>query len=1099
MANVPTNLSTSLVTGRFVLAVDDRTDSGDRPDAIPAIGCIVFTASVPYIPMPTATDGPVTIMFGEKPDQHSFIGVIDDEGYLCTPHPTTGEPMYRGLRLVCTDDSDMLVSNWTWKAEYKFKNGRVDTHSFALPAGADYDLTTLVKVPSSPGVGIPQYEAAIIRAEEMVDEATNAAEGALNSAERAEDAADRAEAPTDEMVSNLMENHESLTFKSLNDGVFESNGVLIVERFTENGDSDDETWQRTIDYAVANGGGFTIKGTRNEYFFRAPVNPLGLKNSILMGLGKYETVIRAAEGSGDLLSAFHVPSVSSSDELSNVKFTKLRFDGSMSGSYTGHVRDRTFDDDRISSAIFLSGNGVPTETSNPKISNIIITDCSFIGMESLPVHIRGASFVDFNQNHLVRCLDPGFIHTETLYATKNRSEWSADNGLSISRGCTNIYVLDNIIQGSFFAGIHVGGFDDEAGPRTGLVRGNIVKNSAMYGISAEEGSCDLLITENIIDGVKRGVGTWASDSNSILYGSGILVGGVHSDSTNEDNFEGYSSLAENNRIINNVVVNAERFGIVWYGVDGLTVIDNEVLDVGSSHMVDGTTVIVDDNKFRNIAVGPFTPRSGSTKNVRVRGNLISDRRSPSITNYGIYDRYGISDRSDNLVLGTRNSYADPDQTGLGGGMTTDGGEGFMARLDMKVPARIGLLGDSTGDKRTEWFNRGIQQIIDSYPYSEGFVYSEFYWDGNSSTGGSGYKRHRLVPIGRYYDEFDKPGNLDGNTSSSGHSWSASPGWDVSGGSATSSDTSSAFLSVPSNHPGFGRRISGRVRIDTATASSERGVNFEIGSGENNRIVLKIAVSPSGVLFGALTKVIDGVVSGVTSSLNPIENEPTGSVIELPFSLEIETSRVAAYVGADSGAFPLTSAEFDSLGGLDWFGMRMQSTVSGVDILRVGVSDRVESPHLVEAYNGSKAGSTLSDLLPDLDSLFPYQMNAVIYSSSHNYLSDTADRYLEKLSGVIRDVRSKHPGSGVVISSQNPEYEPNEYGFRVAHNQYRLPALRSFASALGYGYIPVAEAFSDRLDGGRSLVGSDGVHPLQAGADLWAKLFENWAKSKSLRP
>lgn len=164
MADFPAELSTGMVHGRFIVAVIDSEDEGQDPDVVPAQGKVAFKASVGYIPVPVATGGPVTVMKGP------IMGVLDDDGYLCTPHPATGEPMYRGVRLISTDDPDMAVTDWTWSADYRLEavNGntmQIPAHSFALPSGAELDLTTLVKVPSSPGYGLPQAEAAVLRAE----------------------------------------------------------------------------------------------------------------------------------------------------------------------------------------------------------------------------------------------------------------------------------------------------------------------------------------------------------------------------------------------------------------------------------------------------------------------------------------------------------------------------------------------------------------------------------------------------------------------------------------------------------------------------------------------------------------------------------------------------------------------------------------------------------------------------------------------------------------------------------------------------------------------------------------------------------------------
>lgn len=164
MSALPAELSTGMVHGRFIVALVDGDDADQEPEVIPATGRVSFKASVGYVPVPVTAEGPVTVMKGP------ITGVLDNEGYLSTPHPTTGEPMYRGVKLLATDDQDMAVKDWTWTADYRFDSVNATTmqipaHSFALPGGAVVDLTTMVKVPSSPGYGLPQAEAAALRAE----------------------------------------------------------------------------------------------------------------------------------------------------------------------------------------------------------------------------------------------------------------------------------------------------------------------------------------------------------------------------------------------------------------------------------------------------------------------------------------------------------------------------------------------------------------------------------------------------------------------------------------------------------------------------------------------------------------------------------------------------------------------------------------------------------------------------------------------------------------------------------------------------------------------------------------------------------------------
>ena len=170
-------LATGRVTGQFVLGVVDGADVDQEPDIVPAQGTVTFSGAAPYIPLVSAVPNPVTLM------TTSIVAVLDSEGYLTTPNPfNPAEPGTRGVRLFANDDPSSPVQGWTWTVTYRFavSNGATPTipaHSIAVLSGAELDLTTVVKVPASPGVGEAQAFALVDRAESA---ATSAADSAAD-------------------------------------------------------------------------------------------------------------------------------------------------------------------------------------------------------------------------------------------------------------------------------------------------------------------------------------------------------------------------------------------------------------------------------------------------------------------------------------------------------------------------------------------------------------------------------------------------------------------------------------------------------------------------------------------------------------------------------------------------------------------------------------------------------------------------------------------------------------------------------------------------------------------------------------------------------
>lgn len=155
---LPANISTRWVEGQFLTNVNDGPDPDRRPDSIPAQGVVTFVAAVPYLPDATAEPNPATLLMIPR------IAVLDEAGYICTPVRGTMTPAYRGIMLECTDDPDGSVTGWTWNVKYAFKpidgvTPVIDSHSFPLPMAEEaLDLTTVVKVPSSVGIGKEQAE-----------------------------------------------------------------------------------------------------------------------------------------------------------------------------------------------------------------------------------------------------------------------------------------------------------------------------------------------------------------------------------------------------------------------------------------------------------------------------------------------------------------------------------------------------------------------------------------------------------------------------------------------------------------------------------------------------------------------------------------------------------------------------------------------------------------------------------------------------------------------------------------------------------------------------------------------------------------------------
>ncbi|MET4094557.1 pyocin knob domain-containing protein [Arthrobacter sp. UYCu712] len=198
--SLPSNVSTGKVSGQFVIAVGDGPDPENPTVTYPVQGTVEFQASVDYWPDPTAT-APVTIL------SEIVVGILDGSGRLCTPDPGDETiPTVPWVKLIATDDPDLMALNWTWTATYKFlpRNGRpvsqIPAHSLAVPSNSVIDLASVVKVPSSPGVGIDQVTIIAAQAFASANAAAASATAAANSATAAAGSVTAANTYTDQQV-----------------------------------------------------------------------------------------------------------------------------------------------------------------------------------------------------------------------------------------------------------------------------------------------------------------------------------------------------------------------------------------------------------------------------------------------------------------------------------------------------------------------------------------------------------------------------------------------------------------------------------------------------------------------------------------------------------------------------------------------------------------------------------------------------------------------------------------------------------------------------------------------------------------------------------
>ena len=89
----------------------------------------------------------------------------------------------------------------------------------------------------------------------------------------------------------------------------------------------------------------------------------------------------------------------------------------------------------------------------------VFVDCEWRNFPSFPFQLYGFKYVYLVRPRFSRCKDPGFVNCENVYVDDVDAEYSADNGLSVSRGVRRFVVKGGLIRDSSIAGLWISGFN----------------------------------------------------------------------------------------------------------------------------------------------------------------------------------------------------------------------------------------------------------------------------------------------------------------------------------------------------------------------------------------------------------------------------------------------------------------------------------------------------------------------------------------------------------------------------------------------------------------------------------------------------------------
>lgn len=524
--------------------------------------------------------------------------------------------------------------------------GRLRVRATGLPAGSAPTAGLTDRAPNLIlELGIPAGADGISATEALalVDRAEAAEAAAASSAAAAAQAERAVFAEPDSAVAALFASLSSSTTAALEAAIDRRDaalaGTVHVERVRQPGDDDAAAWQRAIDTAATFGARTVLGGPRRYRFAR----PVAWRHSVALRGDPAGTTIISGPASGTCPVAFEL--VQGHPDARDLLAHGLTFDSEMT-PMTGKARDaRAWAAGRLDTAIRINGDRIAGAGGIlPRVTNVTVTGCTFLGLKELPVFLSGIrGRTTFRDNHVERCLDSGFTFCEAVDASHNRVIYSADNGLSLSRGNYSVTAVGNHITGSWFSGLWIGGWPASPsgsftipatpGPEIVTLTANTIDNSGYAGIWAGGGPRSGAIVGNIINGVTRG-----STENVDDLGVGIIIRGFDSDGVND--FASADVLAANLIISGNALIDCRRGGIAIHSATNITVIGNLILRPGMPYLVDGVTPSTPgqgSHAFGVACPGANTTGWGSNvSNIAVIGNYIIDDRAQPSTQWGTY-------------------------------------------------------------------------------------------------------------------------------------------------------------------------------------------------------------------------------------------------------------------------------------------------------------------------------------------------------------------------------------------------------------------------------------------------------------------------------
>lgn len=450
--------------------------------------------------------------------------------------------------------------------------------------------------------------------------------------------------------------------------------------------------------------------------------------------------------------------------------------------------------------------------------------------------------------------------------------------------------------------------------------------------------------------------------------------------------------------------------------------------------------------------------------------------------------------------------------GAGGSVARSAFEALRTLHDFgSGTATVAVVSDSTANDRNDWTRIWALKYGAGMPSHVRRTYRD--WDATNSVwrtelvDNPGASADSGVIV---EDAFTRTGPVVGSTPDTGPTWAGSAdGWTSDGDLATLTGGASKTLS--NNLASSDQTIRATLALVSTGTTATQSLRVYAGSGASGLYTglwAALGVSTTGnvtvalyTTFGASTVTL----AGSTPVAGAVTNSATPQAVTIEVTTRIQQAKVSVTAAGQTttltGVIP--EADVPTLGSHGGFVGAPAGVIDyGLPLTSVRMdtpaADNPTGTPTLAVHNAAIAGGSLAtfDATKRAAMFGSLDVNVLIFAMGHNNGTQSPAAFTAEVAAWLTAWRSEHPGSAILISTQNPQVAPST---GIAAHRDRQAALRTWAKARGYDYIPTFEAFTAQPDGGAALVGTDGVHPTTPpvgtltgtyGSVLWADTATN---------